>query len=235
MPPQTPVGLKDSELMQQTATSQTKPLPALWRLLALALGLTVVGLVGSSARTASAFSATSTVSSVGHSVVVGLETRVGVTNHFSRGSSARLATIPAACVGEIRPGYDRIALVSCVATKTADDLVDLSSPARRRHILDGDATGGGHRWPGASGKTPFPKGWSDDVVMHEVADIATDPALKWKWTKGAEGSSFTKAGDPSRVTVHGVRRGVCNKVSDRVLATDPETGLTAAGQSLQFI
>ncbi len=66
-----------------------------------------------------------------------------------------------------------------VATNTADDFVDLASPARRTHILDGDATGGGHLWPGNAGKTPFPQGWSGDKIMHEVSDIATDP-IAWQ-------------------------------------------------------
>jgi hypothetical protein len=61
------------------------------------------------------------------------------------------------------------------ATNSVDDLVDLSTPARRTHILDGDATGGGHLWPGQPGKTPFPQSWSGDRIMHEISDIATDP------------------------------------------------------------
>ncbi|MGB6056897.1 MAG: EndoU domain-containing protein [Microthrixaceae bacterium] len=94
----------------------------------------------------------------------------------------------------------------------ADDLVDLASPGRRTHILDGDATGGGHRWPGASpDKTPFPQTWTDDQVMHHVSDIATDPGLKWNWTKGGP-SGYTRAGDPGRASVFGVRDGVCIKV-----------------------
>lgn len=37
-----------------------------------------------------------------------------------------------------------------------DDLVDLASPQRRRHILDGDSTGGGHRPDtGIPGKSEF--------------------------------------------------------------------------------
>jgi RHS repeat-associated protein len=65
----------------------------------------------------------------------------------------------------------------CPDARGADDLVDLSSPARRRHILDGDATGGGHRaGTGIPGKSEFPGSWSDDQIMHHISDIATDPA-----------------------------------------------------------
>lgn len=65
---------------------------------------------------------------------------------------------------------------SGVAAKSADEFVDLASAQRRTHILDGDATGGGHLWPGLPGKTPFPKDWSAGRVMHEISDVATDPA-----------------------------------------------------------
>jgi RHS repeat-associated protein len=77
-------------------------------------------------------------------------------------------------------------------TTTADNFVDLASPARRAHILVGDAAGGGHLWPGLSGKTPFPQSWSGDRIMHEVSDIATDPAA---WQRGvAQGSRTVLTG-----------------------------------------
>ena len=63
--------------------------------------------------------------------------------------------------------------------KGADEFVDLTTPARRRHILDGDATGGGHRaGTGRPGKSEFPAGRSDDSIIHDISDIATDPTLK---------------------------------------------------------
>jgi hypothetical protein len=63
-----------------------------------------------------------------------------------------------------------------LATKGADEAVNLASSSRTRHILQGDRTGGGHLWPGRAGKTPFPHEWDADRVMHEISDIATDPA-----------------------------------------------------------
>lgn len=84
-----------------------------------------------------------------------------------------------------------------VATNTVDDFVDLASPARRTHILDGDATGGGHLWPGNPGKTPFPQGWSGDRIMHEISDIATDP-VAWQ----------NAASQGSRTVLTGTRGGV---------------------------
>ncbi len=57
--------------------------------------------------------------------------------------------------------------------------VDLTDAKGRTHILDGDSTGGGHRpGTGAPGKSEFPSTWSDDKILHEISDVATDPASK---------------------------------------------------------
>lgn len=81
--------------------------------------------------------------------------------------------------------------------KKADGYVDLASPQRRRHILDGDATGGGHR-PGTAepGKSEFPKGWSDDKIMHEISDVATDP------------NAAARVGHGGRTITEGTRDGI---------------------------
>jgi len=48
--------------------------------------------------------------------------------------------------------------------------------ARRTHILDGDATGGGHRaGTGKPGKSEFPVNWTDDEVISRVEEVANDP------------------------------------------------------------
>jgi RHS repeat-associated protein len=88
------------------------------------------------------------------------------------------------------------------------ELVNLASAERTTHITIGNATGGGHMWPGAPGKTPFPQSWSADQIMHNVSDIATDPALQWVQQTGKAGSLFTKSGAPARFFVDGVRDGV---------------------------
>ncbi len=48
-------------------------------------------------------------------------------------------------IGE--PEFERVGVEPKVpeVTKKADDFVDLASPQHRRHILDGDKTGGGHQ------------------------------------------------------------------------------------------
>ncbi len=51
------------------------------------------------------------------------------------------------------------------------------SPGRRVHILEGDATGGGHRpGRGLPGKSEFPPGWSDDRIIEAIEAVANDPA-----------------------------------------------------------
>jgi RHS repeat-associated protein len=72
------------------------------------------------------------------------------------------------------------------APRAPGEYVDLASPARRAHILDGEtypngAFGGGHRaGTGFPMKTEFPASWSDDKIMHEIASVARDPSLELK-------------------------------------------------------
>src|SRR5262249_52363982 len=89
---------------------------------------------------------------------------------------------------------------------------NLASEERTAHILVGDSTGGGHLWPGAIDKTPFPAEWSGEEIMHHASDIATDPSLPWVQQTGKAGSLFTRSGDPARFIVTGVREGVTIKV-----------------------
>jgi hypothetical protein len=61
----------------------------------------------------------------------------------------------------------------------------LVTEEREIHILDGDSTGGGHRYgTGIPGKSEFPKEWSDDKIMNEISDIATDPSAKRTPSRG---------------------------------------------------
>ncbi|PPG64354.1 hypothetical protein C5C31_14995, partial [Rathayibacter rathayi] len=98
--------------------------------------------------------------------------------------------------------------------------INLASPSRTRHILDGDGTStgkaGGHRWTDSPdrdpNKTMFPAEWFDAKIMHEVSDVATDPSLRWKQNKGPLGSDYAKNGEPSRILVEGLRDGVTIRV-----------------------
>jgi hypothetical protein len=50
------------------------------------------------------------------------------------------------------------------------------TPERATHILDGDATGGGHRHgTGKPGKTEFPASWDDRKIIDTVLDVARRP------------------------------------------------------------
>jgi Bacterial EndoU nuclease len=81
-------------------------------------------------------------------------------------------------VGGILAGLRRGVLRS--ADEVAD-AVNLVSPERTRHILDGEilpngVRSGGHRFgTGFSGKSEFPESWTDATTMHHISDIATDP------------------------------------------------------------
>lgn len=47
---------------------------------------------------------------------------------------------------------------------------------RATHILDGDATGGGHRHgTGSPGKTEFPAHWDDDTILNAMLGVARSP------------------------------------------------------------
>ena len=82
------------------------------------------------------------------------------------------------------------------AGATEGPYVNLVSGDRSIHILYGDATGGGHLWPGLPGKTPFPESWSAPKILHGVSDIVTDPAVPWVNQTGKQGAFFTASRQP---------------------------------------
>ncbi len=109
---------------------------------------------------------------------------------------ACLALVPGA-PGVIGMGIQASRAGSNAVTNRGGDFVDLTTSARRRHILDGDRTGGGHRpGTGQPGKSEFPAGRSDDSIMHDISDIATDPTLR------------SRAGRGGRTITDGTRNGV---------------------------
>jgi RHS repeat-associated protein len=103
----------------------------------------------------------------------------------------------------------------CLAAE--EGAIGLATPAARSHILEGEARpngtfAGGHR-PGTGfpGKSEFPSGWSDDRIIHEISDVATDPA-----------SRAIQQG--SRTIVTGTRGGVTIRV-----VIDSKTGEIVTG------
>jgi len=72
----------------------------------------------------------------------------------------------------------------------------------RDHILDGDETGGGHRaGTGAPGKSEFPPGWSDDRILGEISDVATDPSADRQTVPGGRNVSRGNRGGVDIQTV----------------------------------
>jgi hypothetical protein len=153
------------------------------------------------AGTASAATATAAQTRVGAHTLVA---QVAVGPDGGIGAGQRL--------GNNLPAYDS-ALATGVAAESGDEFVNLATEARTTHILQGDATGGGHLWPGLEGKTPFPQGWSGGQVMHEISDIATDPAA---W------ANATRQG--SRTVLSGTRGGVDIRVIVRTDTGEIITG-----------
>ncbi|WP_148284319.1 polymorphic toxin-type HINT domain-containing protein [Luteimicrobium xylanilyticum] len=98
-----------------------------------------------------------------------------------------------------------------IAPTASGERARFISDQRRTHILDGDVTGGGHRWPGGPGKSPFPREWSDDEIMEHVSNVVTDPRSTWS-EGGPGGALFTRTGRPARFVVVGERQGVRIKV-----------------------
>lgn len=70
-----------------------------------------------------------------------------------------------------RSAWDNVA----AATRPPLDAVRVT-PERATHILDGDATGGGHRHgTGSPGKTEFPADWDDDTILDAITTVAHSP------------------------------------------------------------
>lgn len=118
---------------------------------------------------------------------------------FADGASLTRATVAddgrSSAVAKRAADASRPSLASSVdplAPQAADSFVDLASAARRSHILEGKVLpggrySGGHRaGTGFPTKSEFPASWSDDQIMHHIADIATDPTLKWRPGRGGD-------------------------------------------------
>lgn len=179
--------------MFQSATNRSKPQRALWRLLAFIV--TVVGMIGVTAGSASAVTTTTPNSSSGRTASVGPETRVGVTTQNLAGSSARIPTETPACVGENRPGYDINALASCVATKSVGSVA-----VEGDHIVLGLKNQGLEATAGkVGGRTLLKDPAWQDTLRSAVADPST------KFTVSLDGLSGSS---PYSQVMSGAQRGL---------------------------
>jgi hypothetical protein len=83
------------------------------------------------------------------------------------------------CLGTLNCGsvLNQSTETTTVDEQTASDgKPSLADPDGARHILDSDETGGGHRaGTGKPGKSEFPPPWSDEKILGEISDVATDP------------------------------------------------------------
>ena len=87
--------------------------------------------------------------------------------------------------------------------------------AARDHILDGDSSGGGHRFGAGAGrgyKSEFPQAWSDDDIIDAIEAVANDPA------------SARVPAPGGRVKVFGIRNGVLI-----IVIVEPTTGEVVTG------
>jgi hypothetical protein len=144
-----------------------------------------------------------------------------------RPGSQRVATAYNLTVDDIHTYYvlagETPVLVHNCGGGPGRDLIDGDA---QYHIITGNRTGGGHKWPGQAGKTVFPSSWDTDKILDGVADVATNPSNSWTWQKGSQGSMFTRRGDPSRVKIEGVYDGVNIRViyepaTDRIITGFP--------------
>ena len=77
------------------------------------------------------------------------------------------------------------------------DKPSLLDPKGEQHVLDGDATGGGHlSGTGMPGKSEFPSNWTRSRILGEISDVATDS------------TSARLSGRNGREVVRGTRGGI---------------------------
>jgi RHS repeat-associated protein len=143
--------------------------------------------------------------------------RTGNTERIAYGVTAAAATIVGISqLGKLGGSTSTTAVTPLVeevgSSGSGGNYVNLASEARTKHITVGDATGGGHMWPGQPGKSTFPQAWTVDEIMHHVSDIATDPAIPWKQQTGVPGAYYTKSGKPARFSATGDRGGITIQV-----------------------
>jgi hypothetical protein len=129
--------------------------------------------------------------------------QVTAIEHDHREQTVHNLTIDTTHTYSVYAGADAVVTHNCgTASTSSEAYVDLASASRRDHVLDG------HRFGGERGNTWFPHDWSDNMIMHSISDIATDPSLTWTQQIGACGATHTRGGAPVRFKVEGARGGI---------------------------
>ncbi len=99
-----------------------------------------------------------------------------------------------------------------LATLTPVDI----SPAREKHILYGDATGGGHKFgTGAPCKSEFPASWNDTDIIDTVKTMAANDNIDWEQQDNGYYVAEQNASDGTRVRV------VLDREGDDVITAYP--------------
>ncbi|MGH3353436.1 MAG: RHS repeat-associated core domain-containing protein, partial [Nocardioides sp.] len=127
---------------------------------------------------------------------------------------------PSAYVSNPTVTTDLLGLSPC---RPGRDLIDGDV---QYHIISGNRTGGGHKWPGQPGKTVFPPDWDTERILNSIAEVATSPSSNWTQQTGKAGALLTKNGDPTRWKIEGVVDGVnvrviFEPVNDRIVTGFP--------------
>jgi hypothetical protein len=109
----------------------------------------------------------------------------GIKDTLDNVSPAVMDALPQGAADSIRAMKAQLDEFFGVAPNRADEVAGaagslsrpLISEQRATHILHGDATGGGHLFPGGPGKSSFPQSWSADRILDEVNRIASDASI----------------------------------------------------------
>ena len=128
---------------------------------------------------------------------------------------------PADPLPGIGPVFNEGADGGVKVASTADEYVNILSPADRQHILFGDGPGsGGHMYPGQPGKPTYPQSWTENQILLNVGDVVTSPTTQW-YAQTGTGGMTTAAGKPARWVAWETRDGVSIRV-----VLEPATGRT---------
>ena len=96
---------------------------------------------------------------------------------------------------------------------------------------------GGHLYPGAPGKTPFPANWTEKDIIGHIEDILTSPSTQWYAQTGPGGAAATAMrtsnGNPANWISWETRGGVLFRVvyqpaANRLVTAFPETNTVPA-------
>jgi hypothetical protein len=143
--------------------------------------------------------------------------KVGVAGKLGGGAVQRSLPVIRAADGAYlqlagRAGGTFVKTVAGDSIKITDEVrIDASrlAPNRITHILDGDESGGGHRYgverPEKFRHDTFPADWSDEKIVEAAQRVVGDPNSTWTNSAGrpVDGTLFNENDKPRRFLVDG--------------------------------